>query len=146
MAQRSVLFVCLGNICRSPAAEGICRHMAKHLHCDSAATGSWHVGSSPDPRSQKSCRDHGIDISTHRARVIRNDDWNKFTVIVAMNGDIYAELKRKMPKNCSAKLALFNDPDGIGDPYYGDQSGFDDMYNLISSRMPSFLKMHGLDE
>ena len=90
---KSVLFVCLGNICRSPAAEGICRHVAKNLTVDSCGTGPWHVGQSPDSRSQKSCKKHGVDISRHVGRTIKKQDWSNFDVIAALDDSIYSELR-----------------------------------------------------
>lgn len=146
LIEKSVLFVCLGNICRSPAAEGVCRKFAKNIHVDSCGTGPWHVGQSPDTRSQKSCKKNGVDISGHRARTIKKDDWSKFTVIAALDDSIYSELNYMKPKDAKAKLVLFNAPNGVDDPYYGGQDGFDSMYKLIEKTMPQFLKENGLVE
>ena len=144
LLEKSVLFVCLGNICRSPAAEGICRALNKNITVDSCATGGWHTGQSPDSRSQKACKKHGVDISSHRARTIKKADWSRFTVIAALDNELYSELQYMKPKDAKAKLVLFNAPNGIDDPYYGGPEGFDRMYDLISSVMPKFLEENGL--
>lgn len=146
MASKSVLFVCLGNICRSPAAEGICRHVAKNLTVDSCGTGPWHVGQRPDSRSQQSCRNNGVDISGHVAKQIKSSDFQKFDVIAALDQSIFEELKQIKPAKCKSKIVLFNAPHGIDDPYYGGQDGFDKMYKIIYNAMPKFLKDNGLDE
>lgn len=145
MEQKSILWVCLGNICRSPAAEGICRSVAKNLHVDSAATSSFHVGQTPDRRSQKACKKHGVDISCHRAKQVKKDDFRKYNVIVALDNSILSSLNSMKPKDSTAKVVLFNPPKGIEDPYYGDDKGFDTMYNNISSLMPKFLEECGLN-
>ena len=141
---KSILFVCLGNICRSPAAEGICKNIAKNLICDSAGTGAWHVGESPDSRSQKVCLKNGIDISNHKGRQIQKNDWKKYNVIAALDPDIFSNLQRSKPSDAISKLVLFNFPDGIEDPYYGGQSGFDTMFEQLSNLMPKFLKDNDL--
>jgi len=143
---KSVLFVCLGNICRSPAAEGICRKIAPSLMCDSAGTGPWHVGEAPDDRSQKVCRKHSIDISSHQGRQVTKQDWKKFSVIAALDPQIFNSLQSSKPSEAKASLVLFNDPSGIDDPYYGSQSGFDSMYDKIESIMPVFLRENKLIE
>ena len=85
-----VLFVCLGNICRSPACEGICRSIVGDRVCvDSAGTCSFHVGQSPDSRSQRACKDNGIDISHQRARQVTKADWTKFDVIAALDDSVH---------------------------------------------------------
>ena len=144
MIDNSVLFVCLGNICRSPAAEGICRAINMHVVCDSCATGSWHSGQSPDTRSQNACKKHGIDISKHRAKTIKTADWSRYQVIAALDDSIYSELEYRRPCNASAKLVLFNAPNGVEDPYYGGPEGFEDMYMKIAKAMPKFLEENGL--
>lgn len=143
--QKAVLFVCLGNICRSPACEGICRKVANgSLMVDSAATSGYHVGQSPDSRSQAICKQNGIDISTQRARQVCKADWNKFDVIAALDDDILSTLQRQKPANSKAKLVLFNPPNGVDDPYYGGSDGFAKMFNNIQKEMLPFLQEHGL--
>ena len=144
-SQKSVLFVCLGNICRSPACEGICRSIVNDsVLVDSAGSCGYHSGQSPDDRSQKVCKQNGIDISRQRARQITRGDWTKFTVIAALDQSVYDTLKSMRPENATAKLVLFNGPKGIDDPYYGGQDGFKKMFNEIKAAMTPFLKSNGL--
>ena len=140
---KSVLFVCLGNICRSPACEGICRKNFQ-ITVDSAGTCGFHSGQSPDTRSQKVCKENGVNIGTHRARQVTRNDWTKFTVLAALDQSVYDTLKGQRPSNATAKLALFNAPKGIDDPYYGGQDGFNRMYKEIEAAMPEFLRSNGL--
>ncbi|MGD8484420.1 MAG: low molecular weight protein-tyrosine-phosphatase, partial [Thioalkalispiraceae bacterium] len=89
----SVLFVCMGNICRSPTAEGVFRHLVKqqgleeHIHIDSAGTHAYHVGEQPDTRAHQTARSRGIDLSSQRARKVRHDDFEKFDYVLAMDND-----------------------------------------------------------
>lgn len=133
-----VLFVCLGNICRSPTAEGVfrTRAAAADLRCivDSAGTGAWHVGEAPDRRAQAEARKRGYDLSHQRARQATADDFRNFDLIFAMDRSNLANLTRLRPEG-GAKLALFLDllPDQplreVPDPYYED--GFDTVLGLI---------------
>ena len=113
----SVLFVCLGNICRSPLAEAAFREEARRLKLDvivdSAGTGDWHVGSPPDPRAQAVARKNGVDISALRGRQVKPADFRRFTHIVALDEDNLANLRRLAPA------------DAVADPYFGDDDGFD---------------------
>mgnify|MGYP001071492985 CR=1 FL=1 len=137
----SVLFVCLGNICRSPACEGIARKVAgDRINVDSCGTASYHTGESPDSRSQKACRGIGVDISKHRARQIRSSDWTSFDLIVALDDSVLQDLQFDRPQNAKAKLVLFNAPHGVDDPYYGGQNGFETMAHLIEEKMGPFLE------
>ena len=130
----SVLFVCLGNICRSPLAEAAFREEARRLKLDvivdSAGTGSWHVGSPPDPRAQAVAARNGVDISTLRARQVCREDFQIFDHIVAMDRDNLAELRRLAPADAPARLSLMLDHvpgqkgKSVADPYFGDTSGF----------------------
>ncbi|KAH0785289.1 low molecular weight phosphotyrosine protein phosphatase [Histomonas meleagridis] len=143
--QKSVLFVCLGNICRSPACEGICRSIVNgSIKVDSAGTCSFHVGQSPDSRSENVCKKNGVDISHQRARQIKNSDWDTFDVIAALDQSVYQTLEYQKPKNAKASLVLFNPPEGIDDPYYGGDNGFQIMFDNIKAAMPGFLKDNGL--
>ena len=109
----SVLFVCLGNICRSPLAEAAFREEARRLNLDvvidSAGTGSWHVGSPPDARAQAVARRNGVDISALRGRQVKPADFRRFTHIVALDEDNLANLRRLSPADASAKLSLLLD-------------------------------------
>ena len=143
--KKSVLFVCLGNICRSPACEGICQLVAKdQINIASAGTSRWHRNECPDDRSQEICLKHGIDISGHRARQIRSDDWRIFDVIAALDETVYETLISLRPENANAKVVLFNSPKGIADPYYGGRTGFQKMFDQIFHCMKSFLEENSL--
>lgn len=142
--KKSVLFVCLGNICRSPACEGICKNLVGDaLIVDSAATSTYHIGQSPDNRSQKVCKQNGIDISNQRARQIKQSDFEKFDVIAALDQSILEDIRSIQPKNCHAKVVLFNPPNGVEDPYYM-RDGFPAMFSSISKEMKPFLTQYGL--
>ncbi|QTC89139.1 low molecular weight protein-tyrosine-phosphatase [Brevundimonas pondensis] len=131
----SVLFVCLGNICRSPLAEAAFREETRRLKLDvivdSAGTGSWHVGSPPDPRAQAVARKNGVDISSLRGRQVKPIDFRRFTHVVALDEDNLANLRRLAPPDATAELSLLLDHvegrEGqlVADPYFGDEDGFD---------------------
>jgi protein-tyrosine phosphatase len=131
----SVLFVCLGNICRSPLAEAAFREAAAHIkmnaHIDSAGTGNWHVGRAPDPRSIAVAAQHGIDIGGYKARQVAHDDFYNFTHIIALDRQNLADLKNLAPDNATASLSLLLDQvegragQSVADPYYGDTRDFD---------------------
>lgn len=125
----ALLFVCLGNICRSPLAEAAFRHRAAEAGlaalADSAGTGDWHVGEPPDPRAIAEARRHGLDISTCRGRQVSAADFSRFTHILALDARNLADLTRLAPAGARARLSLLLDhvPDMAGqpvaDPYWG---------------------------
>jgi len=131
----SVLFVCLGNICRSPLAEGALRAAAEErgvdLFVDSAGTSDWHIGSEPDRRAQAIAARNGINISRQRARQVRPEDFLRFDHIVAMDGENLANLKAIAPAGATASLSLMLDHvpgregQAVADPYFGDSAGFE---------------------
>ncbi len=131
----SILFVCLGNICRSPLAEAAFREEARRLKLDaitdSAGTGNWHIGSPPDPRAQAVALKNGVDISGLRGRQVKPADFRRFTHLVAMDHDNLANLRRIAPPDATAKLSLLLDHvegragQAVADPYYGEDDGFD---------------------
>ena len=133
-AYPSFLFVCLGNICRSPLAEAAMRRQATaagmELIIDSAGTGSWHIGNGPDPRAQAEALRHGIDISAYRARQVTRADFERFDHVIAMDGSNFANLERLAPKSHRARLSLMLDHvpglEGrdVDDPYFGGPEGF----------------------
>jgi protein-tyrosine phosphatase len=137
-----VLLVCLGNICRSPTAEGVLRQLAAQeaprleLEIDSAGTADYHVGAAPDPRSQRAALRRGIDISGLRARQVSKDDFARFDLILAMDRSNLVELEDIKPGNSHAALKLFLDyaPElnlrDVPDPYYRDASAFDEVLDL----------------
>src|SRR5450631_2121365 len=113
MSPIRVLFVCLGNICRSPTAEGVLRQLAAQLkpsleiEVDSAGTADYHIGDSPDPRSQRAALRRGIDISGLRARRVTRDDFTRFDFILAMDKQNLSELEAMKPQNSRAQVRLF---------------------------------------
>ncbi len=136
-----VLFVCMGNICRSPTAEGVFRAAAERaglaVEIDSAGTGGWHTGEPPDRRAQMAASARGIDLSGQRARKARPADFHEFDHILAMDHDNLAELEIIQPADGKAELRLFLDyaPDQpvreVPDPYYGGADGFENVLDLI---------------
>ncbi|MEK7991324.1 MAG: low molecular weight protein-tyrosine-phosphatase [Thiotrichaceae bacterium] len=140
-----VLFVCMGNICRSPTAEGVFTHLVQQanlqekIHIDSAGTHAYHIGEPPDLRSQQVARKRGIDMSQLRARRVAADDFEEFDYVLAMDRDNYSILKRACPKGQEHKLSMFLDfaPDlnvkEVPDPYYGGGNGFEHVLDLIEA-------------
>lgn len=136
-----VLFVCLGNICRSPLAEGVFVHVIEQrglsdaYMIDSAGTGGWHVGSAPDPRSIAVAREHGIDISAQKVRKVRPQDFEDFDLIVGMDRSNVEDLL-VVAGSARDKVHLFLDyalgtRRDIPDPYYGGPDGFSNVYGMI---------------
>jgi len=133
-AKTSVLFVCLGNICRSPLAEAAFRSEAKKLgldvEIDSAGTGDWHVGEPPDRRAQAIARKNGEEIGGYRARLVTPDDFRRFKHIVALDLKNLSVLRAMRPTDATAKLSLLLDHvpgregEAVADPYYGEEEGF----------------------
>ena len=143
--KKSILFVCLGNICRSPACEGVCKFFARDdLIVESASTSSWHRNEGPDERAQEICLKHGIDITGHRSRPIRSDDWSRFDIIAALDDSCFQTLEQAKPSDAHAKVVLFNPPNGIADPYYGGRTGFQKMFDQIFKTMQNFLEDNDL--
>ena len=138
-----ILFVCMGNICRSPIAEAVLRGMAQReglvglLEADSAGThGHYHAGESPDPRAHRVGARRGYDLSRIRARRVIEADFDRFDRVLALDQDNLASLQRLCPEEHRAKLGMFLDyaPDlgvsDIPDPYYGAESGFERVLDL----------------
>lgn len=135
-----VLFVCLGNICRSPTAEGVLRArlaaegMLDRVAVDSCGVGSWHVGAPPDSRAQQAARSRGIELSGLRGRQLDRADFDDFDYLLAMDRDNLTALERQAPRNCRAHVGLFmafaGEPQrSVPDPYY--EGGFDGVYEMI---------------
>ncbi|MEO1553124.1 MAG: low molecular weight protein-tyrosine-phosphatase [Pseudomonadota bacterium] len=139
-----LLFVCLGNICRSPAADGIARAMVAHRELDwtidSAGTGGWHVGDAPDPRMVEAARRRNIDLSALRARQATAEDFLNFDHVFAMDESNLANLERIRPSQATATLTLFLADKNVPDPYYGGVGGFEHVLDLISDRMENLFK------
>lgn len=142
MATASVLFVCLGNICRSPLAEAALRAEAEaagiNIVVDSAGTGDWHIGSPPDSRAQAVARQHGIDISGYAGRQVNAEDFRRFTHVFALDANNLKNLRRIRPSDGTAQLRLLMDMvpgregSGVVDPYFGDDAGFDLTWDDVS--------------
>jgi protein-tyrosine phosphatase len=139
----SVLFVCLGNICRSPLAEAAFRREAERLgldvRVDSAGTAAWHVGKSPDHRSIAVAARNGIDISALRGRQVSRSDFYEFDHIVALDAENLANLAALAPTDASARLSLLLDHvpgregQPVADPYYGDSTHFDLTWSEVTA-------------
>lgn len=140
-----VLFVCMGNICRSPTAHGIFEYivnsenLADNFEIDSAGTHAYHVGSAPDKRAQDTATKHGIDLSYIRARRIDVADFAYYDYILAMDSDNYASLEQECSDEFKVKISLFLDfaPEHplneVPDPYYGGIMGFENVYNMVDT-------------
>lgn len=136
--QVRVLMVCLGNICRSPLAEGILDAMTgDNVFVDSAGTAGYHVGSPPDPRSVAVARKNGLDISAQRCRQFRTEDFDDFDYIFAMDRENLANIQSmaRQEKDLEKVRLLLYDSDGgiseVPDPYYGGDNGFDLVFRMI---------------
>ena len=137
-----ILFVCLGNICRSPTAEGVVRHLVAQTHparpwqLDSAGTADYHIGTAPDQRTQRAARKRGINLSGLRARQVVAEDFQRFDLILAMDQGNLADLEQIRPAGATARARLFLTyaPDSgyqdVPDPYYGGEEGFETVLNL----------------
>lgn len=145
MAMHRILFVCLGNICRSPMAEGVFRHVAEQrclippVEVDSAGTGSWHIGDPPDSRAQRAAAGRGVDLSTQRARQVNAGDFTGFDFVLAMDRANISALRRIAPDSSTADIRLFLDfapdagTDEVPDPYFGGADGFAHALDLIDA-------------
>lgn len=148
----SVLFVCLGNICRSPTAHGVFQkyvaesEFAKLVEVDSAGTGSWHLGEAPDRRATQAARGRGYDLSHLRARQVDPADFEHFNYILAMDEENLAELEAMAPADYPGHLSLFLDfavaatEREVPDPYYGGADGFDHVLDLVESASAGLLE------
>ena len=137
-----VLFVCLGNICRSPTAEGVLRHklreagLAAQVQVASAGTGDWHVGNAPDKRSQAAALRRGYDLSAQRAQQVSRADFADYDLILAMDHSNLRNLKALQSTQGKAELDLFlrryeGEVDEVPDPYYEGEQGFERVLDLI---------------
>jgi protein-tyrosine phosphatase len=139
----SFLFVCLGNICRSPLAEAAfveaARRAGIEVTADSAGTGDWHAGHAPDPRSQAVAARNHIDISAMRARQVRGADFHHFDHILALDPQNLLDLHTIAPSDTTARISLLLDHvpgrsgQGVRDPYYGDEADFDEVWRDVSA-------------
>ncbi|WP_394179298.1 low molecular weight protein-tyrosine-phosphatase [Yoonia maritima] len=137
-----ILFVCLGNICRSPAAEGVVRAMAPHLTLDSAGTGGWHVGDPPYGAMQEAAGQRGYDLSPLRARQFTAEDFDAFDLIVAMDRQNRADIERLRPRGNDTPVRLMAAQD-VPDPYY--TRDFDGCLDIIEDAARIMLREHRLE-
>jgi protein-tyrosine phosphatase len=147
-----VLFVCMGNICRSPTAQGTFEKVVKdaglekQIFIDSAGTHAYHIGENPDSRTQITAKKHGLDLSKQRARKVSLDDFEKFDYILAMDKDNYSSLKSICPDEQLDKIKLFLDyaPETgfseVPDPYYGGENGFELVFDLTIAASKGLLE------
>ncbi|HBP17692.1 MAG TPA: phosphotyrosine protein phosphatase [Planctomycetes bacterium] len=149
MSETSVLFVCLGNICRSPLAEGVFLHLlaerglSERYRVDSAGTSAYHAGEQADERSIAVGRKHGVAVPSISRKLVP-EDYERFDWIVAMDGQNLTNMKRDCPPAHTGKLVKMRDydPQGKGDvpdPYYGGPRGFDDVYEMVYRCCERFL-------
>jgi protein-tyrosine phosphatase len=140
-----ILFVCLGNICRSPTAEGVLRTLAAReapelvLEVDSAGTAGYHVGAAPDPRTRAAARRRGYNLEQLRARIIEPADFERFDLILAMDEDNLRVLRGRAPREAYPRLQLFlqfapqSPVREVPDPYYGGPNGFEEVLDLVEA-------------
>jgi len=148
----NILFVCMGNICRSPSAEGfftralkdsVHKHMVSH---DSAGTHSYHIGHAPDSRAVDTALNFGVDIAHLRARKVSESDFHNYDLIIAMDRDNLADLQAMQPSGSKAKLDMMmnyhpqSHPGEVPDPYYGGMDGFTYMCELLKAATAGLLR------
>jgi protein-tyrosine phosphatase len=143
-AEISVLFVCLGNICRSPTAEGVFRKLLAEagldgrIRADSAGTGGYHVGAPPDARAMAAAKARGVDLSGIRARKVSSEDFEDFDLILAMDEDNLDDLQGFVSGGSRARIGLLLDyapgrnERAVPDPYYGGKNGFERVLDLVT--------------
>ena len=151
MQKINVLFVCMGNICRSPTAEGVftrlvnTQQLDQYFVIDSAGTHAYHIGSAPDSRSQQAALERGVDLASLRARKVTYADFEEFDHVLVMDNDNYATLMSACPVDLQHKITYFLDyapqlkVKEVPDPYYGDGEGFGRVLDLIEEASVGFL-------
>ena len=155
-----ILFVCMGNICRSPTAQGVFEKLVEehelgnHIRIDSAGTHAYHIGETPDTRAAEAARRRGIDLSTQRARRVSAGDFDQFDYVLAMDSSNYADLAEICSPEQADKLRLFLEMASIAgmtdvpDPYYGGTTGFERVLDLIEEASAGLLaeirRQHGI--
>lgn len=140
-----ILFVCMGNICRSPTAHGVFEHLvnaaelSQSIEIDSAGTHAYHVGNPPDARAQETANKRGFDLSHLKARQVEENDFEYYDYILAMDKDNYALLEQACPDQFKSKLSLFLDfaedhpLSEVPDPYYGGTKGFENVFDMVNA-------------
>lgn len=155
-----VLFVCMGNICRSPTAEGVFQALVEReqlttkIQIDSAGTHAYHIGEPPDPRAQQAARRRGVDLSRQRARRVRHEDFLEFDYVLAMDQSNHQDLRELCHPDYEPRLRLFLDfaphvkERDVPDPYYGGAQGFERVLDMIEQASAGLLaeirQQHGL--
>ena len=146
-----ILFVCTGNICRSPTAEGVFRHLAEKggmgniFHIESAGTDSYHEGQKPDARAIKIAKKYGVSLDGQKARRLTKDDYFTFDYIFAMDGGHFYELQEQAPEGRKAKIDMFLraatgvKETEVPDPWYGSEKDFETVYRLVEEGSKSLL-------
>jgi protein-tyrosine phosphatase len=147
-----ILMVCLGNICRSPLAEGILKDKIKKNHLgwmvDSAGTGGYHIGSTPDKRSIDIAHQNGIDLSDQRARKVRSTDFVEYDLIYAMDSANYQDLLKQALEEEKPKIKLILNESypssnrSVPDPYYGGEEGFQNVFDMLEEACESIVKKY----
>lgn len=152
MSITKVLFVCLGNICRSPTAHGVFQHMViqggwqDKITVDSAGTSDWHIGHPPDKRTVQAASQRGYDLSDLRARQAQTSDFRTYQYILAMDESNLYELQRLSPKHYAGHLGLFlgfssqDSYEEVPDPYYGGAQGFETVLDLVENASQGLLE------
>jgi protein-tyrosine phosphatase len=151
MKSVKILMVCLGNICRSPTAQGVLeakiaqQGLSHVISVDSAGTSGWHIGSPPDPRSRKAASKRGYNIDQQKGRQVNDGDFNQFDYIFAMDKENLAHLKALCPSNFKGHLGLlldFGQPSlrEVPDPYHGGTEGFEHVLDLIENACDHFIQ------
>jgi len=155
-----VLMVCMGNICRSPTAHGVFETLVSQeglqarIEVDSAGTHAYHVGESPDRRAQATAQRRGFDLSAQRARRVKEQDFEEYDYVLAMDADNHANLMLVCPPGFENRVQMFlqfapeREESDVPDPYYGGQHGFDHVLDLVEAASRGLLaeirKQHGL--
>ncbi len=147
-----ILFVCTGNICRSPTAEGVFRHLvaeaglADKIATDSVGLEGWHVGSPPDSRSTRAAAQRGFDIADLRARLLIRDDFDRFDLLLAMDNGHFRDMAGRAPRQHAGKVRMFMEAAhgdaalSVPDPYYGASDGFEQALDMIDEGARAWLK------
>lgn len=150
--KKKILFICLGNICRSPTAQGVLQkkiieaQLGDVLHIDSCGTGGWHVGQPPDDRTIEAAKERGYDLSELRARRLSADDYHKFDYMLAMDTRNLADVIKKAPGEYHGQIRLLLDfapqfnMTEVPDPYHGGQDGFERVIELIEAASDGLLE------
>ncbi|MDO8926606.1 MAG: low molecular weight protein-tyrosine-phosphatase [Sideroxyarcus sp.] len=147
-----VLFVCMGNICRSPTAEAVFRHyveqegLAEHIHIDSAGTHDYHIGDAPDARTQRVAKQRGYDMSKLRGRQVGAEDFRRFDYVLAMDEANLSILESLRPRDAESHLGLFlqfaehHSEREVPDPYYGGADGFERVLDMVEDAAAGLLR------